>query len=33
MYPSLEKWYQDFKENAKEKPNERQVSDSISGNK
>jgi membrane protein required for colicin V production len=33
MYPSLEKWYQDFKENAKEKTNEGQVSDSISEDK
>lgn len=30
MYPSLEKWYEEFKEKAKEKPEEEQVSDSTS---
>lgn len=28
MYPSLEKWYEEFKENAKEKPEEEEVLDS-----
>lgn len=30
MYPSLEKWYEEFKEKAKEKPEEEQVLDSTS---
>lgn len=32
MYPSLEKWYDDFKEKAKENPEEKIVSDSTSVN-
>lgn len=28
MYPSIEKWYEEFKEKTKEKPKEEQVSDS-----
>ena len=28
MYPSLEKWYEEFKEKAKEKPEDEVVSDS-----
>ena len=32
MYPSLEKWYEEFKEKAKEKPEEGQVLDSTNVN-
>lgn len=32
MYPSLEKWYEEFKEKANEKPEEEQVSDSTDVN-